>query len=240
MQANSSLGKILLVDDDPHITALLEYNLSSEGYDVSILTEAEAAMDYDLSETRLVIVDAMNQICDGIMLLNAIKDDPHSAHVGVIICTALDSERAVIAALDAGADDYIVKPFSLRELVARVRSVIRRHPLVAQGRPTGSIINFKDLEVNLSTQTVKADGMSITLTRTEFAILKLLLKNIDNFISRAVIHRTVWNDELTAGSNERIVDTNISRLRKKLGNTGRYLMNRSGTGYAIVSELTAE
>ncbi|MDE6120975.1 MAG: response regulator transcription factor, partial [Muribaculaceae bacterium] len=140
------------------------------------------------------------------------------------------SERKVIDALDAGADDYLVKPFSLREMVARVKSVLRRHK--APSTPTAQTITFENMSVDLTTQTVKIDGIPVGLSRTEYAILELLVRNIRTYVSRIEIHRSVWKDD-TAGINERIVDTNISRLRKKLGALGAHIVTRSGHGYML-------
>lgn len=114
-------------------------------------------------------------------------------------------------------------------MVARVKSVMRRHKLPARSAAT---LTFANMEADLNSQTVKIDGAPVTLSKTEFAILAMLLKNVNSYVSRIEIHRSVWNDE-TAGINERIVDTNISRLRKKLGEIGSRIVNRSGHGYMI-------
>ena len=158
------------------------------------------------------------------------SDDPRTEHIGIILYSPFKSERMVIDALDAGADDYIVKPFSLREIVARIKAVLRRH--TSSGTTGGNILSFQGLTVDQTNQSVKIDGAPITLTKTEYAILLLLLKNQDNYITRAEMRSKIWTDD-KAGSNERIVDTNISRLRKKLGDLGNRIVNRSGHGYMI-------
>ena len=229
MLSTPTLGHILIVDDDANITELLRINLKSEGYSVDVVDCAEKVDRGAQDETRLVIVDAMQQPYSGMDLIYDFKDDPRTEHIGIILYSSFKSERIVIDALDAGADDYIVKPFSLREMVARVKSVLRRHNARARG---GNTISFQDLTVDLTTQAVKLGGQPLTLSKTEYAILTLLLKNVDNYVSRIEIHRTVWNDD-SAGANERIVDTNISRLRKKLGELGNRIVNRSGHGYMI-------
>ncbi len=152
--------------------------------------------------------------------------------MGYIITTSDDSERRVIEALDNGADDYVVKPFSLRELMARIRSVLRRHSVRARVAPSTKLC-FQSLSVDTSTRTVSDDGMQLQLTRTEYLILVLLLKNIGVPTSRKEIFNNVWKDSPEM-SNDRIVDTNISRLRKKLGDVGSYIQNRSGLGYMFV------
>ncbi len=230
MLSTPSLGHILIVDDDANISELLRVNLKSEGYSVDVVTCAEEVDRSAQGETRLVIVDAMQQPYSGMDLIYDFKDDPQTEHIGIILYSSFKSERMVIDALDAGADDYIVKPFSLREMVARVKSVLRRH--TAREARGGNLITFQDLTVDLTTQVVKLAGTPLTLSKTEYAILTLLLKNVDNYVSRIEIHRKVWSDD-TAGANERIVDTNISRLRKKLGELGNRIVNRSGHGYMI-------
>lgn len=230
MSESPSMGHILIVDNDVNISELLSVNLRSEGYSVEI---AQHAADVDRSAqgaTRLVIVDSMHEDYSGMDLIFDFKDDPQTEHIGIILCSTLRGERIVIDALDAGADDYIGKPFSLRELIARVKSVLRRH--APRTGATRSQLTFKGLVVDQTTQAVHLDGQPLTLSKTEYAILTLLLKNIDNYVPRVEIHRKVWADD-SAGSNERIVDTNISRLRKKLGELGAHIVNRSGHGYMI-------
>lgn len=229
MPFTPAMGNILIVDDDPNICELLQVNLRSEGYAVDVRPVAEQ-IDFDsLRTTQLVIVDAMQQPYGGMDLIFDLKDNSATEHIGIILYSNIKSERIVIDALDAGADDYIVKPFSLREMVARVKSVMRRHRVPAR---SAAVISFESLEVDLNSQTTRIDGKPVALTKTEFSILALLLKNVNTYVSRVEIHRSVWADD-TAGVNERIVDTNISRLRKKLGDVGSHITNRSGHGYMI-------
>ena len=230
MPNTPSLGHILIVDDDQNISSLLSVNLKSEGYSVEVVDIAENVDRSAQAETSLVIVDAMRQPYSGMDLIYDFKEDPQTEQIAIILCSGFKSECMVIDALDAGADDYIVKPFSLRELVARVKSILRRH---SSSTPrTGNIIVFHNMTVELTSQTVKIDNTPLALSKTEYAILVLLLKNVSNYVSRIEIHRKVWSDD-TAGLNERIVDTNISRLRKKLGELGTHIVNRSGHGYMI-------
>lgn len=230
MSDTPSLGNILLVDDDTNITNLLQINLRSEGYSVSVQPRAENVDRSNLDSTVLIIVDSMKQEYSGMDLIYDLKDDPATEDIAVILYAPIKSERMVIDALDAGADDYIVKPFSLRELLARVKSVLRRHRTTRQPRA----LELGSLSVDPVSQTVKIDGTPLSLSKTEYAILTLLLKNVDTFVSRVEIHRKIWSD-IDAGANERIVDTNISRLRKKLGAIGANIVNRSGHGYMLTS-----
>ncbi len=229
MPFTPAISHILIVDDDTNICELLQVNLRSEGYSVSVVSKASEVDFSSLLGTRLVIVDAMQQEYSGMDLIYDLKDNPATEHIGVILFSSIKSERMVIDALDAGADDYVVKPFSLRELIARIKSVLRRYSAPAQG---ASLVKLDNMEVDFSSQTVRIGGTPVALSKTEFAILALLLKNINNYVSRVEIHRSVWPEE-NAGINERIVDTNISRLRKKLGEIGSRIANRSGHGYII-------
>lgn len=184
----------------------------------------------------------MDQDFDGFALLEKIKSDPYTEPIPVIICTGSDAEDALLEAFDAGADDFISKPFSLRELVARIKAVLRRHPLRAtvedrHRQQTMLTVPSLNLQIDTVSQRVIEDGMVLPLTKTEYSILLFLLKNQNSFFSRSEICHEVWKDE--AGTNERIVDTNISRLRKKLGDSGKYLINRYGLGYAFVDKLNA-
>lgn len=235
MPYNSSLGKILLVDDDVNITELLQYNLDSEGYEVVEERSAKAALDLELRDIRLIIVDASHQPFNGFDLLDALKNNPETEHIPVIILSSSDNGSNIIRALDQGAEDYVVKPFSLREFVARIRSVLRRHPQrTVTSAPTqqpSTVISFEDIEVDLRSGKVTSDGMLLPLSKTEYSILVILLRNVNDFVSRLEIFKQVWKDGESA--NERIVDTNISRLRKKLGDTGQKIINRSGLGYML-------
>ena len=233
MSYSSSLGHILIVDDDKNICELLQMNLRSEGYAVEIEPVAENVVAERLEQTRLIIVDAMKQPFSGMDLIYAVKDNPRTEHIGIILYSPIKGERIVIDALDAGADDYIVKPFSLRELLARVKSVLRRHSFVGRA---SNLLSFLSLEIDPVKQTARLDGQMLQLTKTEYAILLMLVKNADSYVSRTDIHRNVWSDD-NAGINERIVDTNISRLRKKLGSLSSHLISRTGHGYMLSSSL---
>lgn len=231
MAYTSSLGKIYVVDEDSNIMDLLLTNLNSEGYSVEGFSKAADIMSQDLGDVSLIIVDAMQQKFNGLHLIAQLKANPLTAHTAIILYTANASERILIEALDLGADDFVMKPFSLRELVARVRTVMRRMTRPAVKTP-GQTLSYSTLKLDLMTGKVTDDGMELPVTKTEFAILKLLLRNVGTPISRFEIYHNVWQDDNTG--NDRIVDTNISRLRKKLGELSTSLVNRSGLGYMFV------
>lgn len=232
MYTGSAIGLIIVVDDEKYITDLLKYNLETERYGVTIVEKALDVKEMDLTPYHLAIVDAMDQPYSGYDLLRDMKNNPESSHIPVIILSHSDSQDDIIDAFDCGADDYVLKPFSLRELMARIRSVLRRHQVSGPVRPATKL-TYRSLEVDLVNRQVRDDGMLLPLTKTEYAILVLLLKNKNKFFNRAQIFDEVWRDT-ERPANDRIVDTNISRLRKKLGAIADGLVNRTGEGYAFI------
>lgn len=231
--SQDGLGAILVIDDEEHISSLLKHNLENESYRVVIDPIAKNALLTDLTGYRLMLVDAMNQTFNGRDFLLSIKSNPLTAHIPVIILSHSDSEDDIIAAFGDGADDYILKPFSLRELIARVKSVLRRNPIVTSPDNHNAVIKIGTLEIDLSTRIVSCNKASLALTKTEFAILALLAKKRNTYFNRRQIYHEVWA-EGERNDNDRIVDTNISRLRKKLGENSSLIVNKSGQGYAML------
>lgn len=231
MLPHASLGNILIVDDDKAITDLLTVNFRTEGYAVTVVERTDQIAPADLRNVHLVIVDASDQTPSGCEFTAAVRATAAGERIGIIFCSDLTSERLLIDALDAGADDVVRKPFSLREMLARVRAVLRRRCRTANTLAEANIINFKRMKVDLTLHTVTVDGEPLSLSNTEYAILELLLRNANSYTSRVEIFKQIWPDG--AGANERIVDTNISRLRRKLGPLGSCIVNRSGLGYMI-------
>ena len=233
MDDKNSIGLILVVDDEQYITDLLKLNLEAERYSVTIITNAAQALTLNLTNYQLMLVDAAEQSYNGMDLLRDVKQNPVTAHVPVIILSHSDSQDDIVEAFDAGADDYVMKPFSLRELLARIRSVLRRHVIRNAQPRRATTLTCGSLEVDLINKQARADGALIPLTKTEYAILALLMQNKNVFFNRARIFDEIWRDPDRPG-NDRIVDTNISRLRKKLGVGGECLVNRTGQGYAFI------
>ena len=172
-------GKILLVDDDEYITDLLKFNLESEGFGVDVVKAACNVLFDDLTGYRMLIVDAMRQEYTGLDLCNDIKTNPATANVPVLLCTSREDEDLIIEAFDNGAEDFMSKPFSLRELIARVKAILRRHPMPSASNKSSRKIEIVEPEialiVEIETQKVVSQGKIIPLTKTEFSILVFLM-----------------------------------------------------------------
>ena len=214
---------------------MLKYNLQSEGYTIDVCPSAEDALMLPLDVYSLVIseVELPGEI-DGFELLERIKEDGMTAHIPVMFCTVRDNENDLIRGLNAGADDYIVRPFSLREMVARVRSVLRRHRNMGPAA-NSRIIEYRTLILNVDSRGLLIDGEAVSLSPTEFAILTFLMRGRNKLFKREEIFAMAWPGE--DYTNPRLVDVNISRLRKKLSNYGRNLVNKSGLGYGFLDEV---
>lgn len=229
---NSETPLIMLVDNDSTISTLLRENLHSEGYEVTCVKTAEEALTSQLDKYSLVITEIkLPGEIDGIELLERMKDDRMTANIPVVFCTESDSENDVIEGLNAGADDYVTKPFSLREFVARIRSVLRRRRNFAPAA-TLRTIEYRTLILNVDSRGLIIDGTSVSLSPTEFTILTLLIRSRNKLFSREEIFASAWPGEQM--TNSRLVDVNISRLRKKLGGYGQNIVNRSGLGYGFI------
>lgn len=230
-QINTADGKILIVDTDSMSAELLQFRFESEGFGSEIVRDGHKALEMDLSAYALVLVDLMDCEFNGLMFTKAVKRNPETFSVPVIMLSSTDSEDDIVAGLDAGADDFISKPFSSRELIARVRSVIRRRRMMS-ARRAATAVRFGDLTLDLSTGSVVVGNTRLSLTRTEYIILAMFMRNRGSFFDRSEIRHEAWENEDEV--SDRAVDTNISRLRKKLGSYGRHIVNRQGFGYGFV------
>lgn len=235
--------RILVVDDEESLCEILKFNFEKEGYDVTTALSAEEALALNLADYDLMILDIMMGELSGFGLARILRKRPETAETPIIFCSALDSEADKIKGLDIGADDYISKPFSLAEVMARVRSVLRRSKrtlgVVAQSEVSAeeapkeddSIICFETLVVNNLDKSCYIDNEEIQLTRKEFDILVLLLSSRGTILSREQIMKRVWSEEVVV--LDRTIDVNITRLRKKLGIYGNYIITRTGYGYGF-------
>lgn len=228
---------ILVVDDEESLCEILKFNLEREGYDVTTALSAEEALTLNLGIFDLMIIDVMMGELSGFGFARILRKKSETAETPIIFCTARDSVEDKIKGLDIGADDYIPKPFSIAEVTARVRSVLRRSKRnvgtehsVAPATDSG-IITFEGLEVNTMRKTCSVDGEEISLTRKEFDILVLLLESRGTILSREQIMKRVWSTEVVV--LDRTIDVNITRMRKKLGEYGNHIITRTGYGYGF-------
>ena len=235
---NMDKYKILVVDDEESLCEILKFNLEKEGYDVTTALSAEEALSLDLGRFDLMILDIMMGELSGFGLARILRKRTETADTPIIFCTALDSETDKIKGLDIGADDYISKPFSLAEVMARVRSVLRRSKRVPtpiqsieEDKNEESVIRFDRLTVNERDKSCHIDNEEIQLTRKEFDILVYLLTNKGTILSREQIMKRVWSEEVVV--LDRTIDVNITRLRKKLGIYGNHIITRTGYGYGF-------
>jgi DNA-binding response OmpR family regulator len=218
--------KILVVDDECDICEILSFNLENEGYEVSTASSAEDAIKCLSPECDLILLDVMMGGMSGFRFAEKLRKEGNN--VPIIFLTAKDTENDMLTGFSVGADDYISKPFSLKEVSARVKAILKRVPEEA-GDATENTLVIDDLLIDTSSKEVKIDGSIIPLTKTEFEILFLLASNPSRVYSRNQIINTVWKE--TPYITERTVDVHITRLRKKLGNKSYYISNRTGFGY---------
>lgn len=220
--------KILVVDDEESLCEILQFNLEVEGYEVDTANSAEQALTMDPGRYSLILLDVMMGEMSGFRMAQLLKADPAAAHVPIIFCTAKDTEDDTVAGLNLGADDYIAKPFSIREVLARVRSVLRR---TAEHAGEPERLEYESLRLDLRSKRCTLDGVEVKLTKKEFEILALLLANRGVIFSREEMLHRVWSDEVIV--LDRTIDVNITRLRRKIGRYGEHIVTRLGYGYGF-------
>jgi two-component system response regulator MprA len=220
--------KILVVDDEPAVRDSLRRALQLEGYDVELAGDGAEALDRIGAQNGIdaVVLDVSMPRVDGLEACRLLRRDGNS--LPVLMLTARDDVSDRVAGLDAGADDYVVKPFALEELLARLRALLRR-----LGPQDGEVLRFADLQLDPATREVERGGEPIDLTRTEFALLELFLLNPRQVLTRSVIFERVWGYDFGFGSNS--LDVYIGYLRRKTEAVGkpRLIQTIRGVGYAL-------
>lgn len=222
---------ILIVDDDTSICEILEFNLKSEGYTVELAYSAEEALEKLNRNTQLILLDIMMQGMSGYKMLEQIRTNGNQTPV--IFLTAKDTENDMLTGFSVGADDYISKPFSVKEVIARIKAVLKRAKSnsIMEKKP---FLIFNDLQIDTENKEVSIKNKMINLTKTEFEILKKLAESPNRFFSRDEIMESIWGDEVFV--TERTVDVHITRLRKKMGEYGQVISNKIGFGYKFDSQ----
>ena len=226
--------RILIVDDEETLCEVLKLNLENEGYDVDIAFSAEQALTLDLKSYSLILLDIMMGEISGIKMAKMMKADVTTADIPIIFCTARDSEDDMIMGLNIGADDYIMKPYTVRNVIARVKSVLRRtagHKGNATATEKPNMLQVEGLQLDMEFKRCIVDGAEVKLARKEFELLAYLISHRGKILSREQILSRVWSDEVVV--LDRTIDVNITRLRSKIGTYGSYIVTRSGFGYGF-------
>lgn len=226
-------SRILVVDDEEDLCEILMFNLENEGYQVDTAYSAEETMKLNLSLYDLILLDVMMGEISGFKLASMLKKDKKTENVPIIFITAKDTENDTVTGFNIGADDYISKPFSIREVIVRVKAVLRRAQTTQEIKEK-NIVTYKSLIIDIDKKKASIDGKEISLTKKEFEILSLLLQNQGKVFSREDMLSKIWSDEVFV--LDRTIDVNITRLRKKIGSYGKSIVTRLGYGYCFESE----
>lgn len=220
--------RILVVDDEQDLLEILKFNLETEGYTVDTATSAEEALTMDIASYDLLLLDVMMGGMSGFAMARRLKENAATGTVPIIFLTARDTENDTITGFNLGADDYIAKPFSIREVLVRIRAVLRRTQTEEDDEEPQTLC-YQGIIVNLDKKTVSIDGEEVPFTKTEFELLRLLLDEKGRVFSRQELIERVWPKDVLV--LDRTVDVNITRLRKKIGRFAKCIVTRLGFGY---------
>jgi len=230
--AVAGTARVLVVDDEPAVRDSLARTLQFEGYDVVVANDGVAALDAVRTEhPDVVILDVMMPRMDGLEACRLLRADQYT--LPVLMLTARDSVGDRVAGLDAGADDYLVKPFALQELLARVRALLRRSLLTGGGTEEQATLRFADLSLDLAAREVRRGDRLVQLTRTEFSMLEVFLRHPRHVLTRTMLFELVWGYDFGPGSNS--LDVYVGYLRRKLEAEGeaRLIQTVRGVGYVL-------
>lgn len=216
--------KILIIDDEESIREGLREYLELEGYDADSASSAEDALSMGIDKYGLLLLDVMMEGMDGFELAGKLKQSPSTASIPIIFLTAKDTDDDMVAGLRLGADDYIAKPFSMKNVIARIEAVTRR--VFTESTPASSI---KGVACDRSALSCRVDGVEMKLPRKEFEILALLLDNPGRIFTREELMKRIWPENVVVV--DRAVDVHVTRIRSKIAPYGKNLVSRSGYGY---------
>jgi DNA-binding response OmpR family regulator len=222
--------KILIVDDDRNICEILEFNLRNEGYQIECAYSAEEALKKLTPNHSLILLDVMMGGMSGYKMAEKLRKDNNQ--IPIIFLTAKDTENDMLTGFSVGGDDYISKPFSIKEVIVRIKAIVKRiKPVEKIIETTNHLkqITLNNIVIDTESKELFLKGKKVILTKTEFELLTFLAKNSGKIMSREDIMDVVWHE--TPFITERTVDVHITRLRKKMGEYGSILVNRSGYGY---------
>lgn len=234
--------KILVVDDEQDLCEILQYNLETEGYEVETANSAEEALEMINNSLKrgdcawsLILLDVMMGKMSGFQMARQLKEDAATAQIPIIFITALEGEDNTVKGLNIGADDYMCKPLSMKEVKARVKAVLRRTSTVPifkeEAGEVAREISYEGLVIQQESKIAKLDGVDLQLTKLEFELLLLFLQNPNKVFSREELLTRCWPQDVYV--LDRTVDVNITRLRKKIGDYGQHIKTRVGYGYCF-------
>ncbi|MEG0948799.1 MAG: response regulator transcription factor [Bacteroidales bacterium] len=221
--------RILVVDDEEDLCEILKFNIELEGYHVDTAYSAEEALTLDLAQYDLLMLDVMMGEMSGYDMARKVRSNPHYEKIPIVFLTAKDTENDMLHGFNVGADDYISKPYSIREVIVRIKALLRR--TASQQTSAKHIIGYKTLSMDTVKKKTVINGEEIQLTKKEFEILKLLLSNLGQVFSREEMLSRIWTDEVYV--LDRTIDVNITRLRKKISPYGKNIITRLGYGYCF-------
>ena len=227
----SDRKRIIVVDDEPDICDILRFNLNAEGYETDVAYSAEEAQKRELGKYDLVLLDIMMPGASGYDFADMLRKSEDAAGVPVIFISAKDAEEDLLKGFEAGADDYVTKPFSVREVLARVKAVLGRTGSGA--KKNNPLVGYKGLVIDTLKKHVVVDGMPVGMTKTEYELLRLLLENQGHVFSRQDVLEKVWPKNVIV--TDRTVDVNITRIRKKIGRYSSNIISKQGYGYLFDS-----
>jgi two-component system alkaline phosphatase synthesis response regulator PhoP len=226
-------SKILVIEDEVPIQELLKFNLERNQYRVKVVDSGEEALKEDASfRPELILLDIMLPGADGLEVCRRLKSEAKTAHIPIIMLTALSEEADIVAGLELGADDYVTKPFSPRVLMARVKAALRRNRTDEVAQP--NVVSLHGIEIDESRFKVTVDGNDTTLTSTEFKVLHLMASQPGRVFTRYQIVDAVHGEDYPV--TDRSVDVQIVGLRKKLGDAGQFIETVRGIGYRFKEE----
>jgi DNA-binding response OmpR family regulator len=217
-------ARILVVDDEPDLCQILQFNLEANGYQVDVANSAEEALSLNLIKYNLILLDVMMEKISGFEMLSILRNE-RKLKMPVIFVTAMSSESHLLKGFNMGADDYVRKPFSINEVLVRVKAVLDRYQTLEQTSGNAS----SGFQIDVLQKRVFIGKTAVDLTRTEYDILTMLYQQPGKVYSREALVSSIWSDQPYI--SDRAVDVNITRIRKKLGAWGKCIVTRSGYGY---------
>ena len=221
--------RVLVVDDEEDLCEVIRYALEAEGYSVDVVYSAEEALKKNITEYNLLLLDVMMGEISGFRMAHMIRNNPKIANTPIVFISAKDTENDRLTAFNLGADDYITKPFSIREMLARVKAIIGRFD--SKMKIGLQILSYDKLIINLEKKQVLLEEREIRFTKKEFEILKLFLENRNRLFTREELLKRIWSDEAFVLS--RTIDVNITRIRRKIGRYEKNIVTKLGLGYCF-------